>query len=555
MTTLAVRHTVNDFDRWKAGSTATTLGAAATGPRLPVLRDGNDVLALIEFPDAAAARPSRPTRFFARPWTTLASSGHPRSASGRSRAGSVLSSTRGATSKGSQSGALRRAPRPAASNVSSPAAVNRRTRAWWRSSRSASRFIATVDQALRHHHLSRAGREALAVLEGAGQPLPPTTIAQRLIVTTASITSCSTPWNDVARRARPDPEDRRKLLVAITDDGLALVDQFLPEVVALRTRSWHNFEPQRRNWSDCRHRARRPGRPRHRRGRARRAATGQALSDVTGGACPPAPRSRATCQSRSVELRLDEARGRQRSGCRGCRDWVAGLIWPRCCRATTSPSPAPPSRNLHRSDTRGRRAGLRRAGSVVEREVPISLATGTVIRHSDAGRCADREDLPCSNWTQLSSMTGCPFQRRSPSHPSAEPRQALEAWRSFQSACTRPSPPEACFIVSNDRPAPKVPGAVVRRIKDTFPDHESLTRQCPVPPERVDVLLSASTRKSLIRAATGARRTMWRWQWSRSFGSSRQPVAMCGRARNGHLSGISRRQVVHGWERRPPACT
>ena len=66
------------------------------------------------------------------------------------------------------------------------------------------------------------------------------------------------------------------------------------------------------------------------------------------------------------------------------------------------------------------------------------------------------------------------------------PAQALEAWRSFQSACTRPSPPEACFIVSNDRPAPKVPGAVVRRIKDTFPDHESLTRQCPVPPERLD---------------------------------------------------------------------
>jgi hypothetical protein len=42
---------------------------------------------------------------------------------------------------------------------------------------------------------------------------------------------------------------------------------------------------------------------------------------VTGGACPPAPCSRATCQSRSVAQRLDEARGRQRRGCRGCRDW------------------------------------------------------------------------------------------------------------------------------------------------------------------------------------------------------------------------------------------
>jgi DNA-binding MarR family transcriptional regulator len=98
------------------------------------------------------------------------------------------------------------------------------------------RFLASVDRALRHHHLSRAGREALAVLEGAGQPLSPTAIAQRLIVTTASVTSL---LDTLERRGlverRPDPADRRRLLVAITDDGLALVDQFLPEVVALQT--------------------------------------------------------------------------------------------------------------------------------------------------------------------------------------------------------------------------------------------------------------------------------------------------------------------------------
>jgi DNA-binding MarR family transcriptional regulator len=110
------------------------------------------------------------------------------------------------------------------------------------------RFVATVDQALRHHPLSRAGRGALAVLEGAGQPLSPTTIAQRLIVTTASITSL---LDTLERRGlverRPDPEDRRKLLVAITDDGLALVDQFLPEVVALQTAVMAQLsEPQRR---------------------------------------------------------------------------------------------------------------------------------------------------------------------------------------------------------------------------------------------------------------------------------------------------------------------
>jgi DNA-binding MarR family transcriptional regulator len=97
-------------------------------------------------------------------------------------------------------------------------------------------LLACIDQALRHHRLSRAGREALAVLEGAGQPLSPTAIAERLIVTTASMTSL---LDTLERRGlierRPDPTDRRRLLIVITPDGKAIVDQFLPEVVALQT--------------------------------------------------------------------------------------------------------------------------------------------------------------------------------------------------------------------------------------------------------------------------------------------------------------------------------
>jgi hypothetical protein len=57
MTTLAVRHTVNDFDTWKAGfdgHDAGRRGHGSTGYR--VLRDGNAVLALIEFPDVASAQ-------------------------------------------------------------------------------------------------------------------------------------------------------------------------------------------------------------------------------------------------------------------------------------------------------------------------------------------------------------------------------------------------------------------------------------------------------------------------------------------------------------------
>ena len=57
MTTLAVRHSVSDFDTWKAafdGHEATRRTHGATGHR--VLRDGNDLLVLIDFPDAASAQ-------------------------------------------------------------------------------------------------------------------------------------------------------------------------------------------------------------------------------------------------------------------------------------------------------------------------------------------------------------------------------------------------------------------------------------------------------------------------------------------------------------------
>jgi len=57
MTTLAVRHTVQDFDTWKAGfdgHDGARRSHGSTGYR--VLHEGNSVLALIEFPDAASAQ-------------------------------------------------------------------------------------------------------------------------------------------------------------------------------------------------------------------------------------------------------------------------------------------------------------------------------------------------------------------------------------------------------------------------------------------------------------------------------------------------------------------
>lgn len=55
MTTLAVRHSVADYTTWKAAfdEHASVRSHGATGHR--VLRDGDDVLVLLEFPDASAA--------------------------------------------------------------------------------------------------------------------------------------------------------------------------------------------------------------------------------------------------------------------------------------------------------------------------------------------------------------------------------------------------------------------------------------------------------------------------------------------------------------------
>jgi hypothetical protein len=56
MTTLAVRHTVSDFDTWKSafdGHATVRSSHGATGER--ILHDGNAVLVLIDFPDGASA--------------------------------------------------------------------------------------------------------------------------------------------------------------------------------------------------------------------------------------------------------------------------------------------------------------------------------------------------------------------------------------------------------------------------------------------------------------------------------------------------------------------
>jgi DNA-binding MarR family transcriptional regulator len=109
-------------------------------------------------------------------------------------------------------------------------------------------FVGLTNRALRPYRLSTAGRQALAVLEGAGEPLTPTEIARRLIVTTATITSVldTLEGRGLVER-RPDPDDRRRLRIAITPAGAALAAAFVPEVVALQTAVMAGIaEPDRR---------------------------------------------------------------------------------------------------------------------------------------------------------------------------------------------------------------------------------------------------------------------------------------------------------------------
>jgi DNA-binding MarR family transcriptional regulator len=84
--------------------------------------------------------------------------------------------------------------------------------------------------------LSASGFEALAVLDGAAEPLTGTHIASQLLVTTASITSL---LDTLAGRGyivrTPHPTDRRKTLVAITDSGRKLVDEMLPAIYTAST--------------------------------------------------------------------------------------------------------------------------------------------------------------------------------------------------------------------------------------------------------------------------------------------------------------------------------
>jgi DNA-binding MarR family transcriptional regulator len=109
--------------------------------------------------------------------------------------------------------------------------------------RTGTAFVALANRMLSGYQLSAAARQALAVLDGAGEPLSPTEIARRLIISTASATSL---LDTLERRKlverRPDPDDRRRLLIAITPAAQRLVQQYVPQIVALQAAVMQDVE-------------------------------------------------------------------------------------------------------------------------------------------------------------------------------------------------------------------------------------------------------------------------------------------------------------------------
>jgi len=88
-------------------------------------------------------------------------------------------------------------------------------------------------EALDDYGLSSTAKMALAVIEGAGEPLEPGVIAERLIITAGSMTSMlDTLEKRGLVRRKAHPTDRRKLLVGITDEGVAILDELLPALHA-----------------------------------------------------------------------------------------------------------------------------------------------------------------------------------------------------------------------------------------------------------------------------------------------------------------------------------
>jgi DNA-binding MarR family transcriptional regulator len=95
--------------------------------------------------------------------------------------------------------------------------------------------------------IPQAAATALAVIDGAGTPLTPSQVADRVLIPSATVTATldlleRRGW---VRRA-PNPDDRRSTLVEITPGGRAVADQMLPGIRMLEKSVMSALTPDER---------------------------------------------------------------------------------------------------------------------------------------------------------------------------------------------------------------------------------------------------------------------------------------------------------------------
>jgi DNA-binding MarR family transcriptional regulator len=93
------------------------------------------------------------------------------------------------------------------------------------------RIDALVAGLARRHGLSHGALNALAVVEGAGRPLPTGEISAHMHITTGTMTTVLDTLERKGHiRRLADPDDRRRVLVEITPTAQAVLDDLLPHI-------------------------------------------------------------------------------------------------------------------------------------------------------------------------------------------------------------------------------------------------------------------------------------------------------------------------------------
>ena len=95
--------------------------------------------------------------------------------------------------------------------------------------------------------LSASAFTVLAIIDGSTEPITPSVIAERAIISSASATSVLDTLERrglILRRAHPD--DRRKLVIELTSEGRRVIDRGLPGAHRLETRVMSVLSPSER---------------------------------------------------------------------------------------------------------------------------------------------------------------------------------------------------------------------------------------------------------------------------------------------------------------------